>query len=346
MVQTVEDQSRIINLESSWDSVVKSRHEMAAELSRLSKELPGEYRKKLELIGAWFQGPTEFEDALLRPNVLAFCIPLASDRSDSPTRISDAARVGVGTLSSSHTEFHSLLRMLFYPIVIFVAASLVGIGFSFFVAPQFEQMYDEFGIELPFITNGVLGLSKLVRNFAWVAIVIPLGIVAYWLIDSVHLKQRSRNDSWLDYRWTSTRYGIGSWSWHLSMLLEAGLTQAAAIRKACLASSNSRIRKVSPSPDGMDVSVAESNVANVDSLGRRYELLSYALELPVSNGKIALLREIATNYWDRRRNISDWWVYWLVAILPWAILAVVGIAILSLFTPMIAVISGLTGGKF
>ena len=63
-----------------------------------------------------------------------------------------------------------------------------------------------------------------------------------------------------------------------------------------------------------------------------------------SPGKIALLQQVADYYWDRNRSIGDWWIQWLVS----AMLCMVGLLILmgvlSLFMPLLAIVSGLTGG--
>ena len=92
-----------------------------------------------------------------------------------------------------------------------------------------------------------------------------------------------------------------------------------------------------------DAENANSDQAYFDS--PKYRLLDHAMQAAPSAGKIALLREVAVYYWDRNRNIGDWWIQWVVS----AILCLAGVLIffgvLALFMPLLAIISGLTGAK-
>jgi type II secretory pathway component PulF len=69
------------------------------------------------------------------------------------------------------------------------------------------------------------------------------------------------------------------------------------------------------------------------------------MELPPSQGKIAALRQIAVYYWDRNQNTGDWWIHWLIAFFLWMVGIAVLCAIVSLFMPLIAIVSGLTSSK-
>lgn len=80
-------------------------------------------------------------------------------------------------------------------------------------------------------------------------------------------------------------------------------------------------------------------------LNPKYHLAGCTLGLPESQGKIALMREVAAYYWDRNRNVGDWWIYLLNAFILWCVGLSIVFAIVSLFMPLIAIISGLTGNS-
>ncbi|MEW8381242.1 MAG: type II secretion system F family protein [Candidatus Thiodiazotropha taylori] len=66
-------------------------------------------------------------------------------------------------------------KAMFYPAAIIVAAIVVTAVLLIFVIPQFEQLFTNFGAELPAFTRMVVNLSHLVRDWWWV---ILLGTVA------------------------------------------------------------------------------------------------------------------------------------------------------------------------
>ena len=65
-----------------------------------------------------------------------------------------------------------------YPIVLFVLSLGVLFYFVIFIVPVFAQIFKEFGLKLPAITQMVMGFSYLLRNYYLLMIV--LGISFYW----------------------------------------------------------------------------------------------------------------------------------------------------------------------
>jgi type II secretory pathway component PulF len=235
--------------------------------------------------------------------------------------------------------------MLAYPVLVLLAACLIGILFSFWIAPQFEEMFEEFGIELPEITLAVLGFAQLIRRWWWIVLAFPAGVIlANWILNRMTGAHRSAGSSWIDQKLMSTRDSLASWAWHISLLLSAGLTQSEAIENAGIATGKSWLRERS---EKWAKNRQPSDPANEQSffVNPEFQLLDRAMQLPLSAGKVALLREVATFYWDRNRTIGDWWVQWLVVLILWLVGAAIFISILSLFMPLIAIVSGLTSFK-
>ena len=65
-----------------------------------------------------------------------------------------------------------------YPLFIFSFIALILLAFILFVIPQFAQIYDGFGAELPTPTQLVLDFSGLVRNNLLIVLVIVTALIA------------------------------------------------------------------------------------------------------------------------------------------------------------------------
>ena len=336
-------------LQTHWEAIQNKRQALAAVFDRMAESFPREGSKRLKSLSDWFSKARSFDDALIRADVLAVCLPLCrsleSDGEISNSDIASAARIGFCTLGQNSSGSRQLLNALAYPAVVLLATGLVAIGLSKYVIPQFELMFEEFGIDLPATTIFFLESAKVIRNWSFLLILWPillLGIVGF--LDRLTARRRPDGLGWLDLWTQSSRTALADWAWHISLLLEAGLTQPTAMRQAGRYAGKSWLRQ---SSKFWARSEKDSSPADGEALPKRYlssskyQLLDYALAVPNSDGKIQLLREVASYYRDRNRNIGLWWIQWLVTILLWAIGTIILVVIFSLFSPLISIVTGL-----
>ena len=69
---------------------------------------------------------------------------------------------------------------LTYPIVVMIIACLVVAVILIFVIPVFQEMFSDFGHELPFMTRWVIGLSEFAKSkFPWIFLGIIIFIFAF-----------------------------------------------------------------------------------------------------------------------------------------------------------------------
>ena len=77
---------------------------------------------------------------------------------------------------------------MIYPAVIFSVAGMAVVVLLVFVIPTFQQMFDEAGIALPFMTRFVIFLSDMLQNYWWAfiggAILIAFLIRRYYATDN------------------------------------------------------------------------------------------------------------------------------------------------------------------
>ncbi len=64
---------------------------------------------------------------------------------------------------------------LFYPAAVIVVAFIVTAILMIFVIPQFESMFKSFGAELPALTQVVINISHVFRDFWWLMLGIAVG---------------------------------------------------------------------------------------------------------------------------------------------------------------------------
>lgn len=80
-------------------------------------------------------------------------------------------------------------KALFYPAVVIVVAMLVSAILLIFVVPQFEQVFQSFGADLPAFTQMIVNASRFMQAYWWMI----LGIVVGAVVALVQAKKRSVN---------------------------------------------------------------------------------------------------------------------------------------------------------
>lgn len=329
------------NGDRRWEAISHARQDVASALDQMSAELPGAGRRQLRSLSRWFRGSASMESAVNRPDVLAICLPLMGESPEgefSKSDIAKAARIGFCSIGRYVSVTRRLLKLLCYPFLILLAIAILGFGFCFWVAPTFEELYNGFGIGLPSTTDGVLWVAGLVRRWWWVIMSFFGGQLAgvallIWIVYRTGRDLRPANLSWLDLQLMSRRNALAMWAWHLSLLLEAGFGQREAGKIAARATGKSWFRSARAMEDGACFLFRS-----------KYELLNNALRMPPCDGKIGLLRHVATYYWDRSRSVGDWWIHWLVGLMLSGVGILVFLCVLSLFLPLLSIVSGLSGG--
>jgi len=79
-------------------------------------------------------------------------------------------------------------KALFYPAAVLVVAGVVTTILLIFVIPEFENLFQGFGADLPAFTRMVIGLSEFMRSQGWLVALVIGGTVGGYL----YMKKRSR----------------------------------------------------------------------------------------------------------------------------------------------------------
>ena len=326
--------SGIESLKTLWPRVVELAPAYAEQILRYRKLLPLSDQRSLRSVEQWFRGPVKLEDALKRPGVTCFCVSLsqrlaaeqaAGDETERLLR--GAAQAGIQRFfqqSPGRTGAGNLLRYTF--------AILLGVMFvfgliSFVVLPQFQLMYDEFGIDLPRMTELFFSLGQLVRGGGWG--LLPM-MAVLWLLFEVQQAQQWRGSKPLNLGkvavFVTGQRSLGAWlAYQVSNLLRLGVDREHALNVV-----------------GKDA----GGTTPVELLATRYPLIWEGL------ADRSVVRSIATLDASGHylRTVGDTKRAWVLRLLNSAMLVAAFVlvlaVILSLFTPLMAIVSGVAGPSF
>lgn len=371
MNETGFDAEPIPALEETWPRIQAVGPELASELEQLGGELPGSAGVRLRRVAHWFRGPAVFDDAIRWPDVVAVGLellepdarlggvndqlaetgptPALDQTSTSWTRaeIADAARRGAcALLTRPSPGRQAYWRALVYPATILVAAWLLWVAFSFWVLPQFEAMFREFGMDLPLITKAVLGLAGLVRRWWLLMVALPIASgLALWLWQKIAARRQTHSPGPLARLFTGRRDSVALWAWHLALLLDSGVAEQRAVETAGEATVNrwlrNRSRSWASAATGAQAPVTKG-VPRAFSDWAAFEFMTAVMALPVSEAKVVMLRELSAYNQARGTGNGAWWIEWLSMVLKFYLYLMIFVLVISLFMPLLSLIGGLS----
>ncbi len=80
-------------------------------------------------------------------------------------------------------------KAMFYPTAVIIVAIIVTAILLIFVVPQFEELFSNFGADLPAFTRVVVNLSEFMQSYWWLI----FGIIAATAVGFLQAKKRSRS---------------------------------------------------------------------------------------------------------------------------------------------------------
>lgn len=329
-----------------WKSIVQFAPQIASEVEIKSEGLSGNFYREALAVSQFLQSDPTLERALNQPCALAVLNPLAQMASAGPitgSEIAKAVSIGLCTLSRHGSTHRSLFRIFLYPILLTYFMAFGCILISHFLLPYFEELYAEFGIQLPGITSLIFFLGYIFRTYTITILLILLGLPPLlWLINWIGHQNRPPGMSRLDVLLSRKRSATARWLFHLSLLLEAGLTKEDAIEKASSISGKFWIKRRAAAFKNRAKDSFTNDVRFFR--GQKFLMADTATSTPRSRGQVTLLQHVATWYRDSSSNLIEWLVQLLIPLYVFTIVLGFFLLITSLLTPVITIFSGLTGG--
>lgn len=226
-------------------------------------------------------------------------------------------------------------KAMFYPAAVMVVAGIVTSILLIFVVPQFAEIFQSFGAELPAFTRFVLGVSELMQQYWWV--VLGLIILAGYLIGKSYqksLKFRTACDALLlkapIFGMILNKAAVARYARTLSTTFAAGVPLIEALESAAGASGNEIYKKAI-----LDVrdEVSSGNQMHfaMKQTNRFPEMVVQMVSIGEESGSLdSMLAKVANIYEQEVDDAVDG----LTALLEPLIMAVLGVIIGGLIVAM------------
>ena len=360
------------SLRQRIDAALPLKDNVVLALTQATESLTGLRRRELMRLSDRVAFIDNAELVLRDPVLLELFLPLVLaqpelSQSEDRTRQAEVERRVFQVLQRQTRQSHARKErwgVAIYPLFILIFSAMIFAAISIAIVPVFEQMFFEFGLSLPGPTQFVFSISHIFQSiWFWllfsvlcITLVVMLGMR---LADNLRWLVWGSVDPWLSTGY-STRRSLGDLAWHTALLIEIGLGAEAAVKIAGAASRKDVMRRESsslanhlgltnPGPARMQNPLADPQPETLEDsaknwyLGVPCHLLTHVLNVRQNDAQpSAMLREVASLYWDREQTKSVWILSWLQPVAVLMISLIVGFVVLALFLPLVELITGLT----
>lgn len=327
------------------------RDEIVSGLVVASQALTGSIRRRVHRMADYLAYSEDIDRILNQPVLLEIFLSLEQQPTANQKQIDTLVESVIAKTWSRTRSDKPWWTVLLYPLLVLLVCCFVLVGMGFLIVPTFERMFDEFGLTLPFPTLVVIALSHAILSvWFYIGIFAVLGCVGIcvWIVSGNVIGWPRSSKTRLPPSFRSavfrTTQGIwADWAWHLSLLLRSGYELAGSIE---IASNASRCRWMQNGGqswaaglrDGVDPFKSVTHFR-----GTPCHLLSMAMQNDVpENVKQEMLGHIAEVYWDRDQSRWRWRLGWVSPVIVVLVGFIVWFFLISLFMPLIELITGLS----
>ncbi|MGE3244296.1 MAG: type II secretion system F family protein [Pirellulales bacterium] len=313
-------------------------------LRAYADELPsGRQRRQLVAVCRILARGNESEAAAALADLPDYWIPLLS----AATSTSDPGHMLSEFLSETQRvdELRRHWRVaLAYPTVLVGLTLAVMLGLSLFVIPQFAQIFNDFDLSLPGLTQLLLSMAKWLSSWTGIIFLVVLALLALVLLNTDRVIPRPLL-AWLS-DWIRPPFGnraaVARFARYLADLLEAGVNLPDALRIAGHCIQRRRMRLAAWRLAGL---VERSGPKLLRDHPRPLSAtvchaVCAKMPLPV---RIHLLREISALHAERVRVGLSWSSGLVEPVAICAVGFVIGLVVLGLFIPLVKLVEGLSG---
>lgn len=330
------------------DAALERRNKLASAIEALSEETISTRVGKdvRELVSALRSGATT--EQFVQEGSKAVWLPLILRGVSSGASTVDLLQI-LNDVTFLTENRRSQWRSFAYPLMLFGSAILVFVFLSVTVIPTFRTMFSEFQLRLPQPTNLVFSVSDQINNHTGTFCLILLGfLLAGLLMRSLFLLLlRHAETTWLlgslSAGNTESVKAMGRFTSTLAELLGVGAPLNEAILIAGRASQSLRFRYASERLS-RDIGSSEK-FSHESTVAHNFPaLVTHALEAGPNGGpSIALLRQVSIVYFDRVRQRFSWVSGVVVPLWILGVGLCVGFVVLSIFAPLVQLITSLSG---
>jgi type II secretory pathway component PulF len=326
------------------ETVIERGRAILPALEAYAQELPaGRQRQQMQSVCRLLSSGSTTETTAALAAAPEYWIPLLSAATSSadPDQVLDKFLTESQRTDEIRQQWWLTLA---YPIGLACLALLVLVALSLFVIPEFGNIFREFGLELPGLTQFVLVVAAWLSS--WQGFATALAAVAV-VVAALLLNRRLPAGRF--GRWSERlrlpfgrRSAVARFSRFVADLLEAGLSTPDALRIAGFTVNHSRLQRSAwlLANDLETTGKTSHRVARLPLTTTLFEALSADVPMPT---RVRLLRGVSACHAERVR-IGLSWASGIVEPLGICFVGfVVGMVVLGLFIPLVKLIEGLSG---
>lgn len=323
--------------------VYEKRDILIPALSAFAEELPrGRSRRVLCNFVSKLSSGTTVEELCKSEGPIATWLPLLSCQTSSKSLLSDFF------IEATHESENRAqwVRALIYPLFVLFAALVVFVFLCIAVIPTFRSIFEDFDMNLPDITIGILSLSDLIlhHSLKLVAAILVGGLTLYLLFRFLSVwGLTGRIWGGLTTGNSQQVTATARFTRRLAEALKAGMALPTALRLAGRAEGWSKTKQAALH---LANDAEQENFNLKESPWARHlpATVVHAMQAgPDRKPNILLLQHLATLYTSRVRDRCDWSTGFMAQIAIAGMGLTVGVVVLALFLPLVQLINGLTG---
>ena len=322
-------------------AVLEKRELLLPALSAFAEEMPsGRSHRELQSIIQELNSVQTTDEVCNSEDRMAAWLPLVGfhEGSNYPwSEIFDEA----AHENENRTQW---IRTMMYPLFVILIAVAVFVFLCVIVVPTFQNIFEDFDLQLPFLTEVVLSISMLISRYPFTLLVsMLLGIIALYLLFRLL-------SSWgLPGRiWNALTKGnslqvtaMARFVRRLAEALEAGITLPTALRLAGAAENRHQYRYIA-NQLAQDLVQKKRSLKDSPWAGLLPATVVHALQPgPEQEPNIPLLQQLAENYTARVSHRCKFSTGFTAQLAIVVLGITVGVVVLSLLLPLVHLINGL-----
>jgi type IV pilus assembly protein PilC len=323
--------------------VLERGRELVPALRAYSQELPaGRRRVQLEEVIAILDRGDAAQASRALAALPGYWIPLLS----AATASRDPGRILREFLAESERAAQLQRQWwltLAYPGLLLALAAVVFLAISLFVVPIFRDILVGFGLRLPWLTRFILAAAEWIATgkiVVSIAVVVGIALLMWWLTKLLPERLRHWFGDVLGVR-LGRSTALARLAQFTADLLEAELMPPQALRLAGMATGNPPLRRAAWRA-ASSLEAGRRATWGTSSILTSTILHALASDLPAS-ARVQLLREISLIYAERAQLRLSWTRGIIEPLAICFIGFAVGVIVLAMFLPLIALVNGLAG---
>lgn len=333
-------------LEQRIDQVRATRTRLSAELRSIAEEIPASFTKRQ------LSRMSDDVDRGVATSELISRYPehswLLTIRSSSAT-----AEATVAMLEQSayqHRLQRKKVRAIAYPLTLMLVAITILLLACVLLVPPFDEMFQEFQLRLPVMTELVIGVSRFVIaapvQTALIVTTMLVGVAAllwFWIGDGA-LKCRLLGRSRFGH---VTRKPLARMCFQLAELCDEGieLPQGLQIVGDCDHTGilGPALKHLAIEADEAGYSLTRSRTISVVPPNVLFALDCGGRSVAANSGtNTTLMRQLSANYRDVSIHRKEWASFFIGQIAVVSVGVVIGFIVLALFAPLVSLVTSLS----